>query len=87
MYKLSVLTDCGNRELVICTLLSQQFESLYLFLHKKKVCKQSLKIVSLIYFIVLEIKILTKFRSAICYMFKINCKGFEKMHAFSINMQ
>ena len=44
-------------------------------------------IVSLIYFIVSEIIILTKFRWEICYTFKINCTGFEKMHGFPINMQ
>ena len=43
-----------------------------------------LKIVSLIYFIVSEINILTKFRLAICYTFKINCTSFKKMHGFPI---
>ena len=46
-----------------------------------------LKIVSLIYFIVSEINGLTKFRSAICYTFKIYCTSFGKMHGFPINMQ
>ena len=46
-----------------------------------------LKMVALIYFIVLEINILIKFRKAICYTFKINCKSFEKMHGFLINME
>ena len=46
-----------------------------------------LKIVSLIYYIVSEINILTKFRWAICYTFKINCTSFEKMNGFLINMQ
>ena len=46
-----------------------------------------LKMVSLIYFIVSEINILIKFRWAICYTFKINCKSFAKMHGFPINMQ
>ena len=46
-----------------------------------------LKMVSLIYFIVSEINILIKFRYAICYTIKINCKSFEKMHGFPINMQ
>ena len=45
------------------------------------------KIVSLIYFIVSEINILTKFRQTICYTFKIYCISFEKMHGFSINVQ
>ena len=47
----------------------------------------TLKTVSLIYFIVSEINILIKFRLAICYTFKINCKSFEKMQCFSINTQ
>ena len=47
----------------------------------------SLKMISLVYFIVAEINILIKFRKAICYTFKINCKSFEKMHGFPINMQ
>ena len=46
-----------------------------------------LKIVSLFYFMVSEINILTKFRKTICYTFKINCTSFKKMHGFSINMQ
>ena len=47
----------------------------------------TLKMVSLIYFIVSEINILIKFRKAISYTFKINCKSFEKIHGFPINMQ
>ena len=46
-----------------------------------------LKRVSLIYLIVSEINIVIKFRKAICYTFKINCKSFWKMHVFPINMQ
>ena len=46
-----------------------------------------LKTVSLIYFIVSEINILIKFRYAICYTSKINCKSFWNMHGFPINMQ
>ena len=47
----------------------------------------SLKIVSLIYFMVSEMNILTKFRQTICFFFLINCTSFEKMHGFSINRQ
>ena len=47
----------------------------------------TLKIVFIIYFIVSEINILTKFRSAIYYSFKIYCTSFGKMHGFQINMQ
>ena len=46
-----------------------------------------LKMVSLIYFMVSEINILTKFCLTICYTVKINCTSFKKMHGFSINMQ
>ena len=47
----------------------------------------NLKIVSLIYFMVSETNILTKFRWTICYTFIFYCTSFEKMHGFSINMQ
>ena len=47
----------------------------------------NLKIVSLIYFMVSEINILTKFRKTICNTFIINCKSFEKMQCISINTQ
>ena len=46
-----------------------------------------LKMISLIYFMVSEINILTKFRYTICYTFIINCTSFEKMPGFSINVQ
>ena len=41
-----------------------------------------LKIISLIYFLLSEIHILTKFRKTVCYTFKIICKSVEKMHDF-----
>ena len=53
----------------------------------EKLTSENLKMVSLIYFIASEINISIKFRYAICYTFKINCKSFEKMHDFPINMQ
>ena len=56
-------------------------------MHVENQCSSLLKMVSLIYFIVSEINILIKFRKAICYTFKINCKSFEKMDGFPINMQ
>ena len=46
----------------------------------------SLKINSLIYFMVSEINILTKFLSTICYTVIINYASFEKMHGFPMNM-
>ena len=46
-----------------------------------------LKLVSLIYFMVSEINILTQFRKAICNTFIINCKSFKKIQFFSINTQ
>ena len=42
---------------------------------------------ALVYFIVSEINISTKFRETICYTVIINFTSFEKMHGFSINMQ
>ena len=58
-------------------------------LERIMVFSYALKIVSLIYFMVSEINILTKFCLTICYTFihVINCTSFEKMHGFSINMQ
>ena len=43
---------------------------------------QLFKIVSLIYYMVSEINILTKFRLTICHIFMIDCTRFEKMHCF-----
>ena len=47
----------------------------------------SLKMLSLIYCMVTEINISTKFRWAMCYSFINNCIRFEKMYVFSINTQ
>ena len=56
-------------------------------IEENTIAQPNLKMVALIYFIVSEINILLKFRKAICYTFKMNCKSFEKMHGFPINMQ